>query len=197
MIGKLTTYVHKTDNTGKVFTFAEVGTGDYVRIAYWIFCCLQNCYVVSGSLDWQTFEVELVNSTGTPMPDLTYDFEFLPSFDPSAYATIQYVDAQNDLDVKLADVNDVSIGFRIKNGGNTLISTATEGKLGLYHVKDPSDGNGEWAATKGYVDDQIAAIPTVDLDDYLPLVGGNMTGRIDITLSQPVMLLFAQSVLLM
>ena len=77
------------------------------------------------------------------------------------------------------------MAFRIKNGGNTLISTATEGKLGLYHVKDPSDGNGEWAATKGYVDDQIAAIPTVDLDDYLPLVGGDMTGRIDITLSDP------------
>ena len=24
--------VHKTDSTGKVFTFAEVSTGDYVRI---------------------------------------------------------------------------------------------------------------------------------------------------------------------
>ena len=178
--------VHKTDSTGKVFTFAEVGIGDYVRIgAAGSSAVYKIVDVISGSLDWQTFEVELVNSTGTPMPDLTYDFEFLPSFDPSAYATIQYVDAQDDLAVKLADVNDVSIGFRIKNGGNTLISTATEGKLGLYHVKDPSDGNGEWAATKGYVDDQIAAIPTVDLDDYLPLVGGDMTGRIDITLSDP------------
>ena len=24
--------IHKTDNNGKVFTFAEVGTGDYIRI---------------------------------------------------------------------------------------------------------------------------------------------------------------------
>ena len=32
-----------------------------------------------------------------------------------------------------------------------------------------------------FVDDQIAA----NVDDYLPLVGGGMTGRIDITLSDP------------
>ena len=241
--------VHKTDSTGKAFTFAEVSTGDYIRIgAPGSTAVYKINEVVSGSLDWQAFSVELANSTGTPIPDLTYDFEFLPSFDPSAYATIQYVDAQDDLDVKLAAVNDVSIGFRIKNGGNTLISTATEGELGLYHVKDPSDGNEgwaankgyvddnfiniagqtdldsqvfkirqpnsegafrsfinihngdmnlynvvdpsgagheRWAATKGYVDDQIAAIPSVDLDDYLPLVGGDMTGRIDITVSDP------------
>ena len=178
--------IHKTDNNGKVFTFAEVGTGDYIRIgAPGSSAVYKITSVPAGSLDWQAFGVEPASSFGTPVPELVYDFEFLPSFDPSAYATIQYVDAQDDLAVKLADVNDVSIGFRIKNGGNTLISTATEGKLGLYHVKDPSDGNGEWAATKGYVDDQIAAIPTVDLDDYLPLVGGDMTGRIDITLSDP------------
>ena len=95
--------MHKTDSTGKVFTFAEVSTGDYVRIgATGSSAVYKIVDVISGSLEWQTFEVELVNSTGTPMPDLTYDFEFLPSFDPSAYATIQYVDAQDDLAVKLA-----------------------------------------------------------------------------------------------
>ena len=178
--------IHKTDNNGKVFTFAEVGIGDYIRIgAPGSSAVYKITSVPAGSLDWQAFGVEPASSFGTPVPELVYDFEFLPSFDPSAYATIQYVDAQDDLDVKLAAVNDVSTGFRIKSDGNTLISTATAGELGLYHIKDPSDGNAEWAATKGYVDDQIAAIPTVDLDDYLPLVGGDMTGRIDITLSDP------------
>ena len=242
--------VHKTDSTGKAFTFAEVSTGDYIRIgAPGSTVVYKINEVVSGSLDWQAFGVELANSTGTPIPDLTYDFEFLPSFDPSAYATIQYVDAQDDLDVKLAAVNDVSTGFRIKSDGNTLISTATAGELGLYHIKDPSDGNAEWAATKGYVDDnfiniagqtdldpqtfkirqpnsegnfrsfinihngemnlynvvtpsgsghekwaankeyvdtEIASISSsVNLDDYLPLIGGDMTGRLDITISNP------------
>ena len=179
--------VHKTDSTGKAFTFAEVSTGDYIRIgAPGSTAVYKINEVVSGSLDWQAFGVELANSTGTPIPDLTYDFEFLPSFDPSAYATIQYVDAQDDLDVKLAAVNDVSTGFRIKSGGNTLISTATEGELGLYHVKDPSDGNAEWAATKGYVDGNfIKTAGQTDLDPQTfrirqPNLDGNFRSFINI-----------------
>ena len=57
--------------------------------------------VVAGSLDWQAFGVEPASSFGTPVPELVYDFEFLPSFDPSGYATIGHVDAQDDLDFKL------------------------------------------------------------------------------------------------
>ena len=179
--------VHKTDSTGKVFTFAEVSTGDYIRIgAPGSTAVYKINEIVSGSLDWQAFGVELANSTGTPIPDLTYDFEFLPSFDPSAYATVQYVDAQDDLDVKLAAVNDVSIGFRIKSGGNTLISTATEGELGLYHVKDPSDGNESWAANKGYVDSNFINIAgQTDLDPQVfkirqPNSDGNFRSFINI-----------------
>ena len=37
----------------------------------------------TGSWTGKDFGVELANSTGTPIPDLTYDFEFLPSFGPS------------------------------------------------------------------------------------------------------------------
>ena len=69
--------------------------------------------------------------------------------------------------VKL-EPNDVSVGFRIKNSGNTLISAATEGELGLYHVKDPSDGNESWAANKGYVDDNFINIAgQTDLDSQV------------------------------
>ena len=66
--------------------------------------------------------------------------------------------------LKLDAPNDVTTGFRIKNDSKTLISTTTTGELGLYHVKDPTDGNAEWAATKGYVDDEIAkiSIPSIE-----------------------------------
>ena len=113
--------VHKTDSTGKVFTFAEVSPGDYIRIgAPGSTAVYKISEVVSGSLDWQAFGVELTNSTGTPIPDLTYDFEFLPSFDPSAYATIQYVDAQDDLDVK--KTGDTMTGDLKLTGGDRNIT---------------------------------------------------------------------------
>jgi hypothetical protein len=57
--------------------------------------------------------------------------------------------------------NDVTTSFRVKADGSTLIS-ASGNELGLYHLKDPTDGNPEWAATKGYVDEQIAAIEIPD-----------------------------------
>ena len=93
--------IHKTDTTGKVFTFAEISVGDYIRIGAPASTAVYKITdAPTGSLDRQAFGVELANSTETPIPDLTYDFEFLPSFDPSAHATIQYVDAQDDLDPK-------------------------------------------------------------------------------------------------
>jgi hypothetical protein len=68
---------------------------------------------------------------------------------PRGYADNRYVN--------LDQSNDVTTSFRIKAGGNTLIS-AGGNELGLYHVKDPTTGNPEWAATKGYVDGEIAKI---------------------------------------
>ena len=79
--------------------------------------------------------------------------------------------------------NDVTTGFRVKADGSTLISSSGN-ELGLYHVKDPTDGNPEWAATKGYVDEQIAAIDIPEggdvTGDYLPLSGGTVTGDINL-----------------
>ena len=76
----------------------------------------------------------------------------------------EYVDAQDDLSLKLAASNSVTTGFRIKNNGKTLISTATEGVLKLYNVNYPTEN--EHAANKEYVDDSVASIPAVDLDGY-------------------------------
>ena len=85
----------------KSFYFAEVGTGDYIRIgAPGSSAVYKITSVPTGSLDWQAFGVEPASSFGTPVQELVYDFEFLPSFDPSAYATIDYVDAQDNLDLK-------------------------------------------------------------------------------------------------
>ena len=106
--------IHKTDNNGKVFTFAEVGTGDYIRIgAPGSSAVYKITSVPTGSLDWQAFGVEPASSFGTPVPELVYDFEFLPSFDPSAYATIQYVDAEN------ASLQ-AEVDERVKKTGDTM-----------------------------------------------------------------------------
>ena len=93
--------------------------------------------------------------------------------------------------------NEVTTSFRLKANGSTLISAAGN-ELGLYHVKNPSSGNAEWAATKGYVDTQVEGLATEEYVDeqiaaieipdgggatgnYLPLSGGTLTG--DVTLS--------------
>ena len=45
------------------------------------------------------FDVEVVSSDGNAFETLQYDFEFTPGFDPSAYATKDYVDNQDALKV--------------------------------------------------------------------------------------------------
>ena len=153
------------DEDGKTFTFAQIAIGDVIRIgasgSSAIFKCTST-FTQSG--DVYNATVELLNSSGTPAEALSYNFEFLPSFDPSAFATVDYVDQQDAKDLKFDAPNDVTTGFRIKSDNKTLISTATAGELGLYHVKDPTDGNDEWAATKGYVDSEInkIEIPSIE-----------------------------------
>ena len=118
--------LHKTDNTGKEFTFAQSKCNDYVRIGApgGTNAVFKIVSVTSGSLDYQSFEVELTNSLGVPMPDLTYDFEFLPSFDPSAYATVAYVDAQDDLDCKAGSQHFLQLSGRLDKILN-LVSSRT------------------------------------------------------------------------
>ena len=57
-------------------------------------------------------------------------------------------------------------------------------RIRIYHLADPTSAY--HAANMKYVDDAIASIDTnINLDNYLPLVGGDLTGRVDITLSDP------------
>ena len=46
----------------------------------------------------------------------------------------------------------------------------------LYNVVDPSGSGHKWAANKEYVDTQIAINSNINLDNYLPLAGGTVTG---------------------
>ena len=108
--------MNPVDSTGKSFTFAEVSIDDVVRIGgvggSAVFK-MTSTFAQAG--DVYEADVQLLSHSGVMAETLTYDFEFLPSFDPSTYATIEYVNDQDDLDVKLAVANEVSTGFRIKN----------------------------------------------------------------------------------
>ena len=104
--------IHKTDSTGKSFTFVEVSIDDVVRIGgIGGSAAFKITSSATQSGDVYEFDVQLLSHTGVMAEILAYDFEFLNAFDPSAY---EYVDAQDDLDVKLAGC--ASTGFRIKNG---------------------------------------------------------------------------------
>ena len=81
--------------------------------------------------------------------------------------------------LQLKAPNDVNNQFRIKGTGGTYISTAGD-ELGIYHLKTPTDVT--HAASKGYVDQQIAAIeiptgggglPTTKYDGNRLFVVGN------------------------
>lgn len=167
--------IHKTDNTGKVFTFGEISIGDYIRIgAPGSNCVYKITEIPTGSLDWQSLGVELTRSTGTPIPELVYDFEFLPSFDPSAYATIDYVDNQDNTKVNLTGENIITTPWRIKSNDKSFISVTTN-EMKLYHIADPTGESSTWAANKGYVDTESAK--------KVSKVGDQMSGRLDITMA--------------
>lgn len=66
----------------------------------------------------------------------------------------QYVDEKTEDALLKTSANAVTTGFRLKNDGKTLISTATSGKLKLYHLVDPIDD--EHAVNKRYADSVTA-----------------------------------------
>ena len=84
--------------------------------------------------------------------------------------TKEFVEAQDNLHLKLDAANDVTTNFRIKNDGKNLISTGEAGKLHLYHVADPSDP--EHGANQKYVDEETAK--------RVSKTGSTMTGELKI-----------------
>ena len=187
--GTDTLQIHPTSLDGKSYTFADVSIGDVIRLgsvgSSASFKCLANA-VLSG--DVYNISVELINSSGDPVPTLTYDFEFLDAFDPSAYATKQYVDDQDALNVKKTGdtmTGDLSfegnsLALRAVSGARLRVTAADssgsqrtfvdiknndqsgeEGKdsgyyLKLYHLQEPTDV--AHPTTKNYVDTKFLKI---------------------------------------
>ena len=171
------------DDDGQTFTFAQIAVGDVIRIGATgssaIFKCTST-FTQSG--DVYNATVELLNSSGTPVENLAYNFEFLPSFDPSAFATVDYVDQQDDLNLKLTGDNIVTTQWRLKTATKSFISITTN-EMKLYNIADPTNHEDGWAANKGYVDKEIAkiSIPSVEWtpSSFVWEWGGNNDTRED------------------
>ena len=168
--------LHPEGNDGRTYTFQEVSIDDVIRIGASGSSALfkvTSAPVQSG--DVYNIGVTLLSSSGVPAEMLLFDFEFLPSFDPSNYATKDYVDAQDDLSVKLVGENFITPSWSIKSNAKSFISI-TSNEMKLYNIADPTGRDDGWAANKGYVDTQIADIDIPDLSGYLT---GNGTQILD------------------
>ena len=106
-------------------------------------------------------------------------------------------DGVHNIGIAPRDVDNTSVIYSMNSGicrlrslaGNNIDSTNVRTHFGwgrntdgdpetvLYHLKDPTDTT--HAANKRYVDNEIAdKIGDVDLDSYLPLTGGTLTGSL-------------------
>jgi hypothetical protein len=56
--------------------------------------------------------------------------------------------------LKKSGSNTVNSSWRVKSGGKTIISGAEEGKIKIYHLAEPTDG--DHAATKSYADGKLS-----------------------------------------
>ena len=172
--------MNPTSFDNRSFTFAEVAVDDVVRLGFSGSSAafkVTSPFVQTGDVYEAT--VQLLSSEGQPFETIIYDFEFLPSFDPTAYATIDYVDAQDDLvkgyvDTEIGNivVPDVS-GFLPKSGGtmtgelkinrgnaSTAIRLQQDGtdKIKLWNTNSEARlqvFNGQVFKVTGYVDDSI------------------------------------------
>ena len=98
------------------------------------------------------------------------------------FATEDYVNTATEHDLTDEGTQDLEpdnwvVKQKNQEGNNRTFIGIYDGEMHLYNVADPSDGNDAWAANKGYVDNVVA--------DYLPLTGGDLTDKIDITLDSP------------
>lgn len=91
---------NKTDSKGETFVFASAKVGDYIRVGGQGASCVYQVtqvYDPSQILEWQSFGIEHVTSIHYPTVGQAFDFEFLPGFDATAYATKDYVDDQDNV----------------------------------------------------------------------------------------------------
>ena len=165
-------YLTNPDYLNVNHTFEFLGLEDYIRIGGAGGGAVYR--VKSGKTGTNAlveYQVEHVSSNGVVLESFAHDFEFTPGFDPTAYATISYVDEQDEKAVKKAGTSIVTDNFRIKTESKSFISLNNGTEMRLYHVADPTGQDDAWAANKGYVDTKA--------DDKLPLAGGDLTGVVN------------------
>ena len=121
--------LYNTDNSGKVYTFSEVNVSDFIRIgAPGSSAVYRAMSAARPQGDYTEFLVEIVTHEDQAYEGiLNYNFEFLPAFDATAYATIQYVNDQDDLDVK--KTGDTMTGDLKMDGGDRLIQIINGNRL--------------------------------------------------------------------
>ena len=91
---------HEFDDNNNPHTFDTIGLDDFVRIGGVVGSAVYKIKSLRGGTSpVYDFDVEIVSSSDSPFATLQYDFEFTPGFDPSAYATVTYVDDQDALKV--------------------------------------------------------------------------------------------------
>ena len=146
----------KTDFTNKVVDLSQVMNGDIVRLVMTA-DNYANYTITSVESGDETFTLGLTfGSSGSEeivFDGAVYDFTHATPFDPEAFATIDYVDAQADTKVGKTGDQEVASGWKIKSGGKTFMSVGSS-LVGLYHVKDPTDD--EHPVTLGYATSHYA-----------------------------------------
>ena len=189
--------LYNTDVNGKVYTFNEVNVSDYIRIgAPGSSAVYRAMSAARPQSDYTEFLVEIITHEDQAYEGiLSYNFEFLPAFDATAYATIQYVNDQDDLDVKktgdtmtgnlnftggdrtitVQNGNRLRIGGRdSSNNGRTFIdvqtadSTGTEGTDAGYRLKlyhVATPTAPLHGANMQYVDDQVDGLASEEYVD--------------------------------
>jgi len=86
--------------SGRPYTFDNVGVNDVIRINSLDGGIVSSVeYKVNQVITPGAFGVTYQLGSGVAVDETTYGFTFLPQFDPSGLATIDYVDAQDDLKV--------------------------------------------------------------------------------------------------
>ena len=151
------------DYLSKNHSFEFLGLEDYIRIGGSGGSAVYK--VKSGKVENNNiieYQIEHVSSNGSVVESVTYDFEFTPGFDPSAYATKSYVDDVADTKVDLAGDNLITTQWRIKTGAKSFISITTN-EMKLYNIADPTGHEDHWAANKGYVDTAVSTVAAMPI----------------------------------
>ena len=110
------------DSQGDSYTFEKVTSGDVIRCGAADGSGAEYKIISIVQPGW--FNIEHIRSTPDAADEVEYVFTFFSSFDPAGLATINYVDAQDDLKLNLSGgtITDRLFFDRGSNGVNCCIS---------------------------------------------------------------------------